>query len=327
MICTNCNKHLQSFCATKVWEVRLIIYREYGFKPHKMKTFVLVLQLLGALAACGQPQPITSHPWFKTKQINANVWRISDGDVDNIYLIAGRDSALLIDCGIGAANLKEYVKSITKLPLIVINTHSHPDHSGSNNQFAVVHAHPNDFDMLRFFGTSAMRTNTIKAMVRNPLPDSLKFHVKDTLYYPVLRPVEDGQIFNVGGRKIEVIHVPGHTPGSICLLDHQDKVLYTGDNDNTLVWLHPKDALPLETYLGSLKKLQYREKEFTTLFPAHGEPIDKSFIAEQITCAERIIAGSCQGKPYDSFVGKGLVCGYKRAQIVYDPAKLRAVGH
>lgn len=67
-----------------------------------------------------------------------------------------------------------------------------------------------------------------------------------------------------------------------------------------------------------------RWKEFTTLYPAHGEPIDKEFIDEQIACAKLIIAGDCEGKPYDSFVGKGLVCGFKRAQIVYDPAKVKA---
>ena len=81
------------------------------------------------------------------------------------------------------------------------------------------------------------------------------------------------------------------------------------------------DALPLDVYLKSLQKLQRRDKEFSTLFPGHGEPIDKSFIGEQIVWPEQIIAGKCVGKPYDSFVGKGLLCGYKRAQIAYDPQK------
>lgn len=288
-----------------------------------MKNLVLTISLLALLNVCAQSQT-TEHPWFKIKKINENVWRIADGQIDNIYLIAGSDSALLIDTGVGPANLKDFVKSITHLPLIVINTHSHPDHSGSNNQFSKVHAHPDDFNMLRFFGTNAMRSSTIKNMVPDQLLDSIKFSVADTTYYPVLAPVKDGHTFDLGGRLIEVIHVPGHTPGSICLLDHKDKVLYTGDNDNTLVWLHPQDALPLDIYLQSLKKLQKREKEFTTLFPGHGDAIEKSFIQDQIECAEQIIAGKCTGKPYDSFVGKGVVCKYKRAQIVYDPAKLKA---
>ena len=252
------------------------------------------------------------------------MWLISDGDIDNIYLIEGRDSALLIDTGIGAADLNLFLKSISPLPVIIINTHSHPDHSGSNQQFAKVYAHPDDFNMLRFFGTPEMRRNTMKMMGGSRVPDSLRFQVVDSLYYPALIPIKDGRIFDLGDRKIEVIHVPGHTPGSICLFDQKDKVLYTGDNDNSLVWLHPQDALPLDVYLKSLQKLQHREKEFTTLFPGHGDSIDKSFIQEQIVCAEQIIGGKCVGKPYDSFVGKGLLCGYKRAQIAYDPAKIKS---
>jgi glyoxylase-like metal-dependent hydrolase (beta-lactamase superfamily II) len=285
--------------------------------------FIFMLSPMTITQLSGQPPETIEHPWFKLMKINENVWRISDRDIDNIYLITGRDSALLIDSGIGAANLARFVKSITNLPLIIVNTHSHPDHSGSNHQFSKVHAHPDDFNMLRFFGTKAMRTGTDKAMDRNPLPDSLIFNVTDTLYYPKLAPVKEGHRFNLGGREIEVIHVPGHTPGSICLLDRKDKSLYTGDNDNTLVWLHSQDALPLETYLQSLNKLRQRRNEFTTLYPAHGDPIDKEFIDEQIACAQQIIAGKCEGKPYDSSVGKGLVCGFKRAQIVYDPAKIK----
>ena len=292
-----------------------------------MKTTIFALTMVLFLVSRTYSQTQTSysnHPWFKVEKINEKVWRINDGDIGNIYLIEGRDSALLIDTGIGSANLNAFINILTSLPVIVVNSHSHPDHSGSNHQFAKVYAHPDDFNMLRFFGTPDMRRNTTNAMGGGRVPDSLRFHIRDSLYYPVLAPVNDGKIFDLGDRKIEVVHVPGHTPGSICLLDHKDKVLYTGDNDNTLVWLHPQDALPLDVYLKSLQKLLRREKEFTTLFPGHGDAIEKGFIKEQIACAEQIIGGKCEGKPYDSFVGKGLVCGYKRAQIVYDPAKIKS---
>ena len=79
---------------------------------------------------------LPQHPWFKVKKISEKVWRISDNDIDNIYLVEGRDSAMLIDNGVGAVNLIDFVKSITQLPLIVVNTHSHPDHTGSNHQFS-----------------------------------------------------------------------------------------------------------------------------------------------------------------------------------------------
>lgn len=287
---------------------------------------LLLLALRISLTAQSQIK-LPQHPWFQVKKISEKVWRISDNHIDNIYLVEGRDSALLIDNGVGAVNLRDFVKSITGLPLIVVNTHSHPDHTGSNHQFSRVRAHADELDRIRFFGTKEMRATMAKTMGQGQgqpsLPDSVLFPITDSLYSPVLVPFTDGYVFDLGNRKVEVIHVPGHTKGSICLLDRRDKLLFTGDNDNTLVWLHPQDALPLEIYLQSLRKLQAREKEFTMLYPGHGDPIEKGFIKEQIRCAEEIISGRCVGKPYDSFVGKGLLCGYKRAQIAYDPAKIK----
>jgi len=279
----------------------------------------VLLILIMAMQAVAQP---SDHPWFKTKKLNENVWVISDGDIDNIYLITGRDSAMLIDTGAGIGDLKRFVASITTLPLIVINTHSHPDHTGSSFQFDKVYCHKDDAEMIKFFSSKEMRKATFTAMGGARLADSLRIQVKDSLYAMNLAFVNDKRIFNLGDRRIEVVHVPGHTPGSISLLDHKDKYLYTGDSNNGLVWLHPQDALPLDVYLKSLEKEQSRVKEFKMLFPGHGDPIDTNFISEQIECVKTIISRKCTGEPYDSFVGKGMVCAFKRAKVVYDPAKI-----
>lgn len=284
---------------------------------------IACLMLLTSQLYAQQGSVLNTHPWYKVKKINDRVWCIKDGDIDNMYLIEGKDSALLFDTGLGAANLRDFVRSLTSLPLIVVNSHSHPDHSGSDYQFPKVYAHPKDFDMIRFFTRNQIRKGGMMNLVSVRIPDSLKFPATDTLYSVNLAPIEDKHIFDLGDRMLEVILVPGHTPGSICLLDHEDKLLFTGDNDNTLVWLQPRDAMPLEIYLQSLKKINSRAREFTTLLPGHGEPIDADFIKDQITCAEQIISGQCVGKPYQSFAGNGLVCGYQRAQIVYDPAKIK----
>src|SRR6187549_2649383 len=92
----------------------------------------LMVVLLVCLVFQLHAQAPSEHPWFKAKRINEKVWHIADGNIDNIYLIEGRDSALLIDTGIGGANLPAFIKSLTSLPVIVVNSHSHPDHSGSN---------------------------------------------------------------------------------------------------------------------------------------------------------------------------------------------------
>jgi len=284
-----------------------------------MKFPIAFILVLISIQSWAQSNP---NPWFSTKKLNNNVWRITDGDIDNVYLIIGRDSAMLIDTGLGFANLKTFVSTLTTLPLIVVNTHSHPDHTGSSFQFEKVYCHGDDVQMIRFFSSKDIRKGSFKNMGGMRVPDSLRIPVKDSLYTVNLAAVKDKHIFDLGDRQIEVIHVPGHTPGSICLLDRKDKYLYTGDNDNILVWLHPQDALPLDVYLKSLEKLQSRTNEFNTLLPGHGDPIDNKFIAEQIGCVKSIISGKCKGDPYDSFVGKGLVCSFNRAKVVYDPAKI-----
>jgi hydroxyacylglutathione hydrolase len=284
-----------------------------------MKFRNVFLLMLLSVQLCAQSNP---SPWFTTKKLNDRVWRIMDGDIDNVYLIVGRDSAMLIDTGLGFADLKRFVRTITPLPLIVVNTHSHPDHTGSSFQFEKVYCHADDAQMIRFFSSKDFRKTSFKNMGGMRVPDSLRISVKDSLYSVNLVAVKDKQIFNLGDRQIEVIYVPGHTPGSICLLDRKDKYLYTGDNNNILVWLHPQDALPLDIYLKSLEKLQGRATEYTTLLPGHGDPVDNKFISEQIECVKSIIGGKCKGDPYDSFVGKGLVCSFKRAKVVYDPDKI-----
>ena len=294
--------------------------------PRLLATIAAFCLLLSAYAQ-KTDKNFPVHPWFSVEQVASGVLRINDHGIDNIYLVQGRDSALLIDDGVGAADLNRFVHLLTKLPVIVVNTHSHPDHTGSNHQFATVRAYVDEVPMVRFFGTKAMRTTMAKAMSgQGPtlkLPDSVLFHETDTTFTPAIVPFGDKHIFDLGGRTIEVIHVPGHTKGSICLLDKKQKLLFTGDSFGAPIWLHPQDALSVETYRRSVIKLLERQKEFTTLLPGHGPALDKAFMKEQLACADQIISGECKGEPYESFAGKGMVCSYQRAKIAFDPHRIK----
>jgi hydroxyacylglutathione hydrolase len=269
-------------------------------------------------------QKAASETWFTTKQVAEGVWRIDDHGNDNMYLVEGRDKALLVDTGLGVADLAGFVKSLTALPVIVVNTHGHPDHAGGNPQFRQAYAHPSDFELIKRFFAGDYRANTVRRILLES-PGLASLILRDTmdLKIPLLLPATQGTVFDLGGRKLEVIETPGHTSGSICLLDAENKLLFTGDNDNTLVWLFLKDCLPLETYLQTLQSLKQRAGEFETLLPGHGDPLDKTFIDEQIVCAQNILSGACKGEPYQSFAGDALLCTYKRAGIAFDPENLR----
>jgi hydroxyacylglutathione hydrolase len=278
--------------------------------------------------ASGQSQSKSAPPsngWFTARLVAEKVWCIDDHGSDNMYLVEGQEKALLVDTGLGVANLAEFIKTLTPLPITVINTHGHPDHAGGNLQFEKVYAHSNDFELIKRFSSKEQRENTVKNMLKNAtVPDSVILKDPGNLKPTVLMPLKQGDVLDLGKRKLEVIEVPGHTKGSICLLDRGRKLLFTGDNDNTLVWLFLADCTPLETYLVSLQKLNQQASAFDLLLPGHGGPLDKAFIGEQISCVHSILDGSCTGKPYNSFAGKGLVCGYKRAQVAYNPQNLRA---
>ena len=106
--------------------------------------FALMMLTLISVQVRLYGQQGTSTSWFTSEKMSETVWRISDHGVDNMYLVVGTKSAMLIDNGTGMANIRDYVKTLTKLPVIVVITHGHPDHAGSNYQFKEVYIHPDD---------------------------------------------------------------------------------------------------------------------------------------------------------------------------------------
>jgi hydroxyacylglutathione hydrolase len=247
------------------------------------------------------PKPKTAAPatggGFTVFAEAENVWRIEEsgntGVGVNMYLVAGRDRAVLIDTGFGGGDLAGCVRGIANLPLAVVNTHAHGDHAGGNSQFPAVHIHRLDLEAVR------------------PLSAGVE-----------LVPIEEGLILDLGGRKLEVIEAPGHTAGSIVLLDSAANLLFAGDNNNPIVWLFLAECLPLEAYLRNLERLEQRSGEFETVLPGHGGLLDKAFFREQMMCAQTIINGECRGEKYETLAGAGVLCTYKRAGIAFDPERL-----
>lgn len=259
--------------------------------------------------------------WFTVKEALPKVWVISDHGSDNMYLIEGIDSALLVDTGLGVADLVSYVKKLTSKPLIVVNTHGHPDHAGSNYQFRKVYIHSADSSAARGCNLPEARENASKNMTGGNAPSKEEIYT-GKLFITKLVSVKDGYMFRLGGRTLKVIGAPGHTPGEICLLDVENKLLFTGDNNNTLVWLFLGNCRPLHEYLATLEKEVKKMDGFTTIFPGHGTPLPSDFIKDQIACVKGILDGSLERKPYQSFAGNAMVAVSGRASVAFNPANL-----
>ena len=255
-----------------------------------------------AISSC---QMVNSN--FKVSRHADNVYTILEGDPSNnvnIYVVEGKDSALIIDTGMGSGDIKSYIQTLTKLPLIIVNTHGHSDHTGGNRQFSKVYLHPDDFNM-------------VGLKPRNDAPAKSR----GVTYIPI----REGHVFDLGGRKLEVIEVPGHTHGSIVLLDKENKILFAGDNSNSIVWLFLSDCYPLEVYLKSLEKVEKLSGNYNIILPGHNTPLEKTFVSEQIGAVKSILDGTGKSFHYDHPFNRSgaLECDYKSAKVAYDPKNLR----
>jgi hydroxyacylglutathione hydrolase len=256
--------------------------------------------------------------WFAVKEIYSNVWVIDDHRAVNVYLVEGTDSALLIDTGIGAADLMTQVKKLTAKPLVVVNTHGHPDHAGGNYQFPKIYINAADSAAAKKSASRESRAEAAKNMLRGASPGENEIYKGGEIHSEFVT-INNGYVFNLGGRTIEVIATPGHTRGSICLEDKENKLLFSGDNNNTAVWLFLPESTSLNTYLMTLRNLAARITEFKNILPGHGIPKKSDFILDQIECVNSILNGRCIPATYNTFAGRASLCQFGRASVAYDP--------
>jgi glyoxylase-like metal-dependent hydrolase (beta-lactamase superfamily II) len=140
--------------------------------------------------------------------------------------------------------------------------------------------------------------------------------------------VENGHIFDLGGRSLEVVSIPGHSPGSICLLDRQTRSLFSGDSIHSgTVWLHLKHSLPLGQFRTNLERVRAFGAEFDHFFPAHipdldDLPLPKHTLDDLIAGIEQILDGQITGYPEQTFAGDGLRCDFDSCSIIYNPERL-----
>ncbi|MDL2300938.1 MBL fold metallo-hydrolase [Lachnospiraceae bacterium OttesenSCG-928-D06] len=211
------------------------------------------------------------------------------------YLLLGEEKALLIDTGLGYNELADTVKGLTHLPVIVANTHAHLDHIGGNYLFHELWYHEADRPIfalhtnldytLRLFteGMPWLMVGIMKKIAKRMI------HIDSSGHYQYFN---DHHIFHLGTRDVEVVPTPGHTPGSVCFLDRNSRMLFSGD---TLcewgILLHiPNEGCPPTMFLNSMQRLKSLAECYDTIWPGHhGFPVEKSYIDDYLVCAEQII--------------------------------------
>lgn len=212
----------------------------------------------------------------KITTIRPNVHLIDDAGESTCYLVCGSQRALLIDTVNGMEDLRAVTRSLTDLPVTVVNTHGHCDHIYGNVYFDEAWLHPADLPVAKEH--FAMFAEEMATRSLTPCP---------------FRALEIGQIFDLGGVQLEVVDLKGHTPGSIGLLDKDARILYTGDGLNTHLWMQLGHSLPIAAMLDTFRKL--REKhgaDFDHVAHGHARELrGKEILDWMIQGCEDLLAG------------------------------------
>lgn len=207
--------------------------------------------------------------WFAIEDIAPGVYAIGEPRFHQInwnYLIEGQDTALLFDTGPGVRDISQVVRALTDFPLITLPSHLHFDHTGNLQRFQNIALA--DLPVLR----SWMRDGLLHAsddLFRGFLEGMVWKPVKISQWLPI------GSRIDLGGRQLEVLHTPGHSPDSISLFDREANILFAAD----FVYPGPLYAqVPganLADYLTTSVALLTQIDDQTKIFCGHGAPDEK----------------------------------------------------
>lgn len=260
--------------------------------------------------------------WFSVKQIADQVYLIDDHGESNMYLIIGSEKALLIDTGWGIGDLRSLVSDLTELPLMVVNTHGHSDHVCGGYLFPEIHISEVEAASLQECFAPEDRKWALDNVIKGPFPKTFQSEKWIHAKVEKLTLIHDGHIFELGDRKVEVVSIPGHSPGGIGLLDHKEKLFFSGDSIlEGDIWMHLDDSLSLEEYLESLHRIHARAHEIEKILPAHVHtPLEYGIVDELMKGIQDILTGKREGIPYMTFVGEGLLCRFDTCGVIYKKA-------
>ena len=211
--------------------------------------------------------------------MNGDTWRIEDGMV-RFFLLKGSRKALLIDTGMTVRHARQIAQALAGLPVELLNTHADRDHTGCNAQFEACYMHPDEEALYLQSGNGGR-----------------------------VVPVRDGDGIDLGNRELKIIHLPGHTPGSIAVLDVKNRVLISGDpiQEHGRIFMFGGHR-NMRDYVSSLEKLEKMTADFDEIWPSHADlPLQPDCIPRLREGAQKILNKEIQGRAADFFGQKIMV--------------------
>ena len=243
-----------------------------------------------------------SDPWFEVYKPGPGVYAIYEphqAEETIGYLIIGEKRALLFDTGMGISDVKKLTAELTKLPIIVLNSHTHDDHVGGNWEFDTVHGMDTDFTRTNAKGSREdAQAEITPDQICGALPKGFDPKGYATKPWKIAAYIHDEERLDLGGRTIEVIATPGHTPDAISLFDHTHGLLFTGDTYYPApIWLYRPET-DLDAYAKSIRKLAALAPQVKVVLGAHNIPVaDPSVLPRLVTAFDAVRAGKVKPEP------------------------------
>jgi glyoxylase-like metal-dependent hydrolase (beta-lactamase superfamily II) len=215
-------------------------------------------------------------PWFEVYQVSDGTYALLESrHYEEVisYLILGDERAVLLDTGMGIGDIRSEAERLTDLPVTVVNSHSHYDHVGDNHHFDEVWAFDDEGEVARIERglTRAECERFLQPGSYLDLPPSFDPTTYEIRPAPVTERLRHLETIELGGRTLTVHHTPGHSPGSICLLDSRDRLLFTGDTFYPgRLYAHFDDS-DFDLYVQSVEYLVGLLDQVSHLCPAHNE--------------------------------------------------------
>lgn len=229
---------------------------------------------------------------IKVQKLTESVYLLDDAGESTGYLVVGKKKAALIDTMNGHEDVHALARTITDLPIMVINTHGHCDHIFGNIFFEEAYIHPADMAILG---------------EHSHFPEFLEECKEKNLSMPVMKEIHSGEVIDLGELHLEIIAFEGHTSGGLLLLLKEERILFVGDSFNHHVWMQLPESVCIAKWIQNIEQIEYLGEKADRVLHGHATGFDDFALIRNIKKgAQEILDGKTQqDEVYHWFKGEG----------------------